>query len=167
MVKKNAVIAGGILLVIGLLIVYHVFYTEEAKIKRQFKALSERVSKERDETKLIAAATAKKIARMGCETIQIDIPSRSISETVSRKDLPAPIYNVRSRYAGMKVGFFDFVIDLSGKGTASVRVTGKLEGILLSGEKVNETHELACLLKKNEKDDWLFSRIEIVEVLEK
>jgi hypothetical protein len=38
---------------------------------------------------------------------------------------------------------------------------------LLSGESVDETHELDCVLVKNKKDDWLFSRVEIVEVLEK
>jgi len=167
MVKRNAVIAAGLSAIIGFLVVYHVFYNEEAKVKRRFKEFSERISKEPDETKLIAAATVNKIIRMIQETIQVDIPSRSISKKFTRKELSAPIFNVRSNYLKMTLRFFDFGIDLSEEDTAAVRLTGNLTGKLLSGESVDETHELYCLLKKNKNDEWLFSSIEIVEVLEK
>ncbi len=167
MVKRNAVIAAGLSVIIGFLVVYHVFYNEEAKVKRQFKELSERISKKPGETKLIAAVTVNKITRMIRETIQVDIPSRSISKTFTRKDLSAPVFHVRSHYSKMTLRFVDFVIDLSEEGTAAVSVTGNITGKLLSGESVDETHELDCLLIKNENDEWLFSSIEIVEVLEK
>jgi hypothetical protein len=167
MVKRNTVIAVGLSAIIGFLVVYHVFYNEEARVKRRFKELSEQISKEAGETKLIAAATVNKITRMIQKTIQIDIPSRSISKTFARKELAAPIFHVRSQYLKMTLRFVDFVIDLSEEGTADVHVTGNLTGKLLSGESVDETHELHCLLKKNEKDEWIFSGIEIVEVLEK
>jgi len=167
MVKRNAVIAAGLSAIIGFMVVYYVFYNEEAKIKRRFKELSERVSKDPGETKLIAAATVNKITRMIQETIKLDIPSRSISKTFTRKELAAPIFNIRSHYSEMTLRFFDFGIDLSEEGTAAVRLTGNLTGKLLSGESVDETHELDCLLKKNEKDEWHFSSVEIVEVLEK
>ncbi len=167
MVKRNVVIAAGLSAIIGFFVVYYVFYNEEAKVKRRFNELAERISKEPDETKLIAAATINKITRMIQETIQVDIPSRSISKTFTRKDLAAPIYNARSHYSNMALRFVDFGIDLSQEGTAAVHVTGNLKGKLLSGESIDETHELYCLLKKDKNDEWLFSSIEIVEVLEK
>jgi len=166
-VKRNTVIAAGLLVVIGFLVVYHVFYNEEARVKRRFKELSEHISKETGETKLIAAAAVNKITRMIRDTIQVDIPSHSVSERFARKELSAPIFNVRSRYSKITLRFFDFIIDLSEEDRAVVSVTGFLEGRLLSGESVDETHELKCVLVKNENDDWLFSRIEVVEVLEK
>jgi hypothetical protein len=39
-------------------------------------------------------------------------------------------------------------------------------GKLTTGEYINEIHELECVLIKIE-DDWLFSEIKIVDVLEK
>jgi len=167
MVKRNIILVAGLFAIIGFLLVYHVFYNEEARVKRKFTELSERVSKEPDETKLIAAATVNKITRMMQETIQVDIPSHSVSERFERKDLSAPIFNGRLRYSEMTLRFFDFAIDLPEEGKAVVNVTGKLEGRLLSGESVDEIHELECVLVKNKNDDWLFSRIEVVEVLEK
>jgi hypothetical protein len=52
------------------------------------------------------------------------------------------------------------------KESANAVLTAKLSGKLTTGEYVNEIHELECVLIKIE-EDWLFSEIKIVDVLEK
>jgi len=47
-----------------------------------------------------------------------------------------------------------------------VTLTGRLTGRSGTGEQVDETRELECVLKKIERK-WLFSEIEVVEVLKK
>jgi hypothetical protein len=62
--------------------------------------------------------------------------------------------------------FYDLDVSFPEKGMAKVTLTGKLTGRLTSGEYVDETHELECLLKKIE-NKWLFSDVEVVEILKK
>ncbi len=52
------------------------------------------------------------------------------------------------------------------KESANAVLTAKLCGKLTTGEYINEIHELECVLIKIE-EDWLFSEIKIVDVLEK
>jgi len=62
--------------------------------------------------------------------------------------------------------FYDLHIIFPEKEVAKVTLTGRLTGKSTAGEQMDETRELECILKKIEKK-WLFSTIEIVEVLKK
>jgi hypothetical protein len=62
--------------------------------------------------------------------------------------------------------FYDLSISLPEKGVANVTLTARLTGTSAAGERLEETRELRCVLKKAEKK-WLFSEIEVVEVLKR
>jgi hypothetical protein len=62
--------------------------------------------------------------------------------------------------------FYDSDIAFPEKGVAKVTLTARLTGKSTAGEQMDETRELECLLRKIEKK-WLFSQIEVVEVLKK
>jgi hypothetical protein len=62
--------------------------------------------------------------------------------------------------------FYDFNIAFPEKEITQVTLTARLRGRSTAGEQVDETRELECDLKKGEKK-WLFSSIEVVEVLKK
>jgi len=62
--------------------------------------------------------------------------------------------------------FYDFHTVFLEKETTKVTLTARLTGRSTAGEQVDETRELDCVLKKIE-NKWLFSQIEVVEVLKK
>jgi hypothetical protein len=62
--------------------------------------------------------------------------------------------------------FYDFHTVFPERAVAKVTLTAKLTGKSTTGEQADETRELECILKKIEKK-WLFSQIEVVEVLKK
>jgi hypothetical protein len=47
-----------------------------------------------------------------------------------------------------------------------VTLTARLTGKLNVGDSIDETHEVESILKKVEKK-WLFSKVEVIEVLKK
>ncbi len=73
---------------------------------------------------------------------------------------------VLSQYIELSLRFYDIEINIPEKRLANAVLTAKLSGKLTSDEYVNEIHELECVLIKIE-DNWLFSEIKIVDVLEK
>jgi hypothetical protein len=62
--------------------------------------------------------------------------------------------------------FYDVSIRFPEKGAASVTLTASLKGKTAVGDLVDETREVQCVLKKVDKK-WLFSEVEVVEVLKK
>jgi hypothetical protein len=62
--------------------------------------------------------------------------------------------------------FYDLKVEFPEKGTAEVNLTARLTGKSTAGEAVDETRELQCILMKIEKR-WLFSSLEVVEVLKR
>jgi hypothetical protein len=62
--------------------------------------------------------------------------------------------------------FYDLKVSFPEKDLAQVNLTGRLTGKSVSGEHVDETRELICLLKKVEKK-WLFNSFEVIEVLKR
>ncbi len=62
--------------------------------------------------------------------------------------------------------FYDININITEKRIAKVLVTANLTARLATGEYIDDTHELKCILEKVESS-WLFSDFEVVEVLEK
>jgi len=72
----------------------------------------------------------------------------------------------RSGYTSIAVDFYDFNIVFPREGRAEVDVTALAKTITSAGEAAQEIHELVFSLEKVE-DDWLFTAIEAVEVLER
>jgi len=152
--------------VVGVVVFMVFSESEEDRVKKRFTILAEQVEKESGESKFISAARAKKIKGLFAENIVIDIPERSITRELDRRDLGPYVLGGRAKFSEIKLKFYDIKVDFPDSGLADVRVTANLAGQLETGKTIDETHELACSLDKVE-DAWLFKRFEAVEVLQR
>ena len=162
---KYIVIAGAVL-VAGIIAFIIFSQSEEAKVKKQFNFLAEKMNKTPNETPLISVARANRIKDLFAETCTVYAPAYSFSRDISSQDLSSLVLTTRSRYSEMSLEFYDFVIEFPEEGSAQVNVTASMTGKLTTGEYVDDIHELKCKLKKTE-DIWLLREIEVVEVLKK
>ncbi len=166
MVKLKAAVIASLAIIVGVAAFYYFFQSEEAKIKKQFTLLAKHFSKKPDETKFIAAIESKKILGLFSKNVRLFIPAYSISKTYTHQDLSPLFLSGRSYFSNVSLAFYDFSIDFPETETATVILTARLTGTLSNKEEVAESHELECILKKNEKR-WLFSDIKAIEVLKK
>lgn len=150
--------------VVGVVVFMVFSESEEDRVKERFAILAKQVEKEPGESNFISAARAKKIRGLFAENIVIDIPGRSITRELDRRDLGPYVLGGRAKFLEIKLKFYDTKVEFPDSGQADVRVTANLAGQLETGETIDETHELACSLDKVE-DGWLFKRFEAVEVL--
>lgn len=166
MVKIRYIVIAGALLVAGIIAFVSFSQSEEAKIKKQFNLLAEKMKKRPDETRLMAAAKANRIKDLFAEICIVHASAYSFSREISSQHLPSLVLTTRARYSEISLEFYDFVIGFPEEGSADVNVTARMTGKLTTGEYVDDIHELKCKLKKTE-DIWLLREIEVVEVLKK
>ncbi len=165
MVKKNYLIIAGIAIV-GIVAAFFLFQTEEGRIKKQFKRLSEIMSKSSGESQLALAAKTSKLEELFDTHCNINFPAHAISKKFSQRDIISSALHVLIQYGELSCRFQDFNIQIPAADTAEAILTATLTGKMSSGEKVRDFHELRCGLVKIE-GEWRFSAIEIVDVLEK
>ena len=166
MVKIKHIIIALFIVGIGAVAFVFFFQSEESKVKRQFKSLSEKVSKEPGEKKLAMALKAKQLQTIFAENCGFRVPSYAILGNYTPQDMSSLALTAFSQYSKISLKFYDMNIEITENGIARVPVTANLTGKLATGEYIDETHELSCILKKVESS-WLFSDFEVVEVLEK
>jgi hypothetical protein len=162
---KHIIIAGGVLTA-GVIAFFIFFQSEEAKVKKQFEFIAEKIEKTPGENHIIAAAKANRIREVLADPCKIHAPAYSLSRDISSHELSTFFLGKRSQYSEISLKFYDFVIDFPEKDTAQVNLTLSMEGKLKTGEFVDDLHELKCKLQKIE-DIWRFKEIEVVEVVRK
>jgi len=166
MVKFKSIIAGVLVVVAGIGVALYLFPSEEKKVKKQFRLLSEWVSKEQGESPITMVYKIKNIGALFDGTCEFNIPAYSFSGTYTPQEISSYTSSGRFSMSQLDLKFYDLVILFPDKGIAKVTLTAKVTGKSSSGETINEAHELESLLKKIEKK-WLFSKFEVVEVLKK
>ena len=166
MEKIKYIIIAAMVLAAGIIVFLIFSQSEEAKVKKQFHVLAEKMKKTPNETPLIGAARASRIKELFAETCTVHAPAYSFSRDISSQDLPSLVLTTRSRYSEISLEFYDFVIEFPAEDSALVNLTAAMTGKLTPGEYVDDVHELKCELKKTE-GIWLFKEIEVVEVLKR
>jgi len=156
----------GLLVILGLLAFYFFFPSEEKKIKKQFALLSEYASKEQGESTFAMAHKVKNIGPLFTDKVRLQIPDYELSGSYPRQDIVNYALRARLSFSRLSLQFFDLVISFPEKKAATVTLTSRLTGKSAQGEEVDESRELSCVLKKIE-DQWLFSDVEVIEVLKK
>ncbi|MBM4338819.1 MAG: hypothetical protein FJ110_04685 [Deltaproteobacteria bacterium] len=164
--KIKYVLVSMALIAIGIGIFFMFLESEEKKVKKQFHLLSEGVSKETGENIFTLDQKLKKIGSLFNDTCDMAIPAHSISGQMTREEITGYAARGRLYVSELHLTFHDVMITFPQEGEARARVTARLTGKTTAGEGINEAHEIDCLLKKIEKK-WLFSSIEVVEVLKK
>ncbi len=166
MVKIKYLLIGVPIVIIGILAFFYFFPNEEKKVKKQFNLLSEWVSKSPEENAFTMLQKMKNIGTLFDEHCELKAPSQSLSGSYTREEISTYSGSARSQFSQLDLKFFDFHIIFLEKEIAKVTLTGRLTGRSSTGEQVDETREFECVLKKIERK-WLFSEIEVVEVLKK
>jgi hypothetical protein len=166
MEKVKYIIIAGTALVTAIAVFVIFSHSEEAKVKKQFKYLAQKMKKTPGEITLTSAAKANRIRDLFTEKCTIYAPAYSFSKDISSQGLPIVVMASRSPYSKISLKFHDFVIDFPKKDRADVNLTARMKGKRKKGEYSDGIHELKCKLKKI-KDTWLLEEIEMVEVLEK
>jgi hypothetical protein len=154
------------IVIIGILAFFYFFPNEEKKVKKQFNLLSKWVSKSPEENAFTMLQKMKNIGTLFDEHCELKAPSQSLSGSYTREEISTYAGSARSHLSQLDLKFYDFHILFPEKEIAKVTLTGKLTGRSSTGEQVDETRELECALKKIE-NKWLFSQIEVMEVLKK
>ena len=157
------------MVLIGIMAVFYLLPGEEKKVRKQFDLLSQYVSKEPGEDAFSMANRIQNIRRLFAENCEFKIegdPFYSFSGNYTREEVAGYALRGRSHFSVLALKFHDLKMEFPDRGTARVQVTARLTGKSAAGENVNEARELMCVLSKIEKR-WLFSIIEVVEVLKR
>lgn len=155
-----------ILIALGIAIFLAFYQSEEGRIKKQFRQLSEGVSKEPGESIFTLEQKIKKVASLFDDACEVNIPVYSISGRLTREEITGYAARARLHLSELHLTFYDVKITFTDEGQATAYLTARVTGKMANGDAINEAHEIDCLLKKIEKK-WLFTKIEIVEVLKK
>lgn len=166
MVKTRHIIVVVGILTAGILAALIFWENEEAKIRKQFEFIEEKIDKKPVESPIIAAAKANQIREVFAEKCRIDAPAYSAPRDIPSDELPAIVLRIRSEYSAISLMFHDFVIEFPEQDSAQVNVTAVMEGKSTSGKTIEDFHELRCNLEKI-KEVWRFKEVEVVEVLRK
>jgi hypothetical protein len=166
MVKIKYLLIGLMMVVIGIVVAITLFPSEEKRVKKQFRLLSEWVSKSTEENAFTMLQRMKDIGSLFDAQCELKVPDQSLSGTYTREEISTYAGSARSHVSQLDLKFYDFDIAFPEKGLAKVILTARLTGRSTAGEQTDDTRELECVLKKIE-NKWLFSQIEVVEVLKK
>jgi hypothetical protein len=166
MVKIKYILLGVLIAIIGIAVVIALSPSEEKRVRKSFNLLSERVSKSPDENTLTVLKKMKEFGPLFDEHCDLKASDPPLSGSYAREEISTYAASARSSFSQLNLKFYDFHIVFPEKGLAKVTLTTRLTGKSTAGEQVDETRELECILKKIKKK-WLFSQIEVVEVLKK
>ncbi len=164
--KIKYLVSGALIMVIGIVTAIALIPSEEKRVKKQLRLLSEWVSKSPEENAFIMLQKMKNIGTLFDEHCEMKIPDQSLSGSYTRQEISTYAGSVRSYASQLDLKFYDLRIIFPEKEIARVDLTARLMGRSTAGERVDETHELECVLRKVDKQ-WVFSKIEVIEVLKK
>jgi hypothetical protein len=166
MVKIKYLLVGVLVVIIGIVVAAAVFPSEERSVKKRFLLLSEWVSKSPEESSLTMLQKMKDIGTLFFEPCELKSPNESLSGSYTRQEISAYAGSARSYFSQLNLKLYDLHVVFPEKEMAQVNLTARLIGRSKTGEGVDEIRELDCLLKKMDRK-WLFSQIEVIEVLKK
>jgi hypothetical protein len=166
MVKIKYLIAALLIAMVGISAAFLFFPSEEKKVKKRFALLSKDVSKDSGENTFIMANKIKGISDLFAENCNFTVSDYSLSGNYTREEISGIALRGRAHFSTLGLKFYDLKVSFPEKDLAQVNLTARLTGKSVHGEQVDETRELICLLKKVEKK-WLFSSLEVIEVLKR
>ena len=137
---------------------------EEGRVRKQFDLLSERISVEPGEKPLAVARKIHNLETLFAPQCTLKAHIDAYSGAYTPGEIADRAAGLRSQFSRLTLQFFDIDIGFPRHGLAMVRATARLTGATPSGEALDETHELSCSLVPSD-GAWLFTRVEVVEVL--
>ena len=159
----------GIALGIGVgfvVVITHFSSSEERAIKRQIHLLSERVSKDAEETTFAMARKTQNLGRLFAENCRFEAEVIPLSGSYTPDEISQYAAQARLQFSRLSLRFYDLDVHVLEGGRGRVVTTARARGLMRTGEVLDETHEVEFLLEKKNKT-WVFTHCEVIEVLEK
>jgi len=166
MVKGRYFFAVGLMVILGVVLAVTVFPSEEKRVKKRVRLLSEWVSKSPGENSFTMLQKIKDIGTLFLDPCELKAPHESLSGNYTRQEISAYTGTARSHFLQLEFKLYDVRITFPEEEMAKVTFTARLIGKTTSAEQVDEIRELECHLKKMDRK-WFFSQVEVVEVLKK
>lgn len=166
---KHLLIAGGILILLGVLAVGAWYYfrpTEENRIRGQFRAFSGLVAKKGKEGVIASVGISQSVAKLFTDKTTFEIEGLPwIAGPHSRENIAANVLRGRALFESVQLSFDDIEIEVSDK-TARVFYSAVLSGTLSDGKAIREIRDLESILKKK-GSEWLFESFKAREIIKK
>jgi hypothetical protein len=158
-----------ILLVIfaaGFFAVRHFTESEEDRVKERFTLLAERAEKKGEESVVKMALRVRGVGALFADTSVIESSLYDLSGTYTPDNINTLAAAISTRFKKLSMKFYDIRVVFPEEGLSQVSLTVTLKGLSKYEGHIKETHELDVELIDLD-GDWYFSRISVVEVLEK
>lgn len=165
MVKIKYIIITAVV-ILGIVVVRHFLQNEEKKVRKQFALLSEWVSKEPNESIVTTSYKIQHIAALFADPCEFKADIIAFTGSYTPEEIAGFAGRSRFYLSNLSLKFYDLSIEFPEQGMAQVTLTATLIGKTKSGEDIDATQELKTALTKPE-GTWLFSHVEVVEVLQK
>ena len=164
---KTGILLGVLALVVaGVFLARSLFPSEQKQVRERYESLSRWVSMDAEENIIETARRLRDLPLMFAESCIVKAHPDHLSGTYTPDELAGVAVRARSRFRRLSLRFYDIDIRFPAGGFATVMLTGRLRGMLKTGGMVDEMHAVESELKKVGRE-WRFTRIEVVEVLEK
>ncbi len=139
--------------------------SDERAIRAQLRLIEEAGSKQPAEQPVEALAKATQLADLFNDPCRLVVTAAQHAAIYPRKQIQERIVMARALYAEVEVTLHDIAIALGEHHTAVVRGTIRLHG-QSKGEPLADAQELRAEMAKID-GTWLFTSVEIVEVVER
>jgi hypothetical protein len=164
---KGRYLIPAVVVVVGLLAYFYFYPSEAKKIKKQLALLSEYASKDKGESAFTMALRLDHLGALFAERVDLKAPGYELSGTHTRREIVNLAARAHLSFSQMTLNFHDVSVAISGEETAKVSATGRLKGMSPKGAGVEEVQDLEFTFRKDGEGRWLFTAVEVVEVLKK
>jgi hypothetical protein len=151
---------------VGIAAMLYLFTSESSQVKKRFSSVATWMSKEGEESNLVTARKIQNMMSILAETCVIQDPMTGEPQELSGREIAQRAVLARRDFTTITLKFPDLDIAFPDKNTATAIATARATGVSKEGDLFSATYELECTLQKGE-EGWVFSAVEIVEVLEK
>jgi len=155
-----------VMIAAAVVIVIRVLPSEEKRVARQFDRFSGWASKNRNEKPLEMTAKIQGLRSLFAEQCELRTGVESLGGQYTPEQVASYAMRARAYFAEASLTFHDIDVEIQQNDRAVVTLTARLRGRSVSEEDVGEVRELECEMRKI-SGTWLFSKIEVVEVLQR
>ena len=140
--------------------------SEEERIRKRCRVLSERVSSGPGEGNAAMVLETQRLPGLFADPVTIAVPRHGVQATYTPEELASHIARIRNSARSLRLRLYDIRVALPSTDEAQATFTARLTGAARGGENIEETAEIrAALVRRDGK--WLFTSFKDVQVLER
>ena len=151
---------------VGIAATLYVFTSKTYQVKKPFSSIAKWAAKDGEESNLVTARKIQNFMSILADTCTIKAPESEETKEFSGREIAQKMMLARRDFTTISLKFYDLEIVFPEKNTANVIATARATGTSKEGDLFSGTYEFECTLQKG-AEGWVFSAVEIVEVLEK